>query len=178
MSTEGAYNRDENFVPITTNGLMLKKSATINGNNTTVSVPLFKVTGSVQILSLYGVVTTALSSNITAAHWRTNDQTANVAISLATGTTLSSFAAGSLLARRSLVSVALSGSNASAAAVVDPVAATAPGFFMPFIVVQKTGNILTTIDFRYTTTNTPASGAIDFYIGWIPLTPDAKLELV
>lgn len=177
MSTEGAFKRDQNFVPITVNGLSLKKTATINASNTTASVSLFNVTGNVQVLSLYGVVKTALSSNITAAHWRTWDQTAAVAISQATGTTLSNFTAGSMLTRRSLNTVALVGTNASAAAVVDPVAATAAVAFMPFIVVQKTGNVLTTVEFRYTTTNTPASGEIEFYLGWIPLTENSKVEV-
>lgn len=175
MAVNGAFRRDENFVPITVNGLSTSKSITLSASNTTAAVPIFNVTGDVQVLALYGVVTTALGSNITAAHWRTNDQTAQVAISLATGTTLSSFTAGSLLSRRSLVSVALVGTNANAAAVVDPVAATAPGFFMPFTVVQKTGNVTTDIEFVYTTTNTPTSGAITFYIGWVPLSVDGNV---
>jgi len=175
MAVSGAFRRDENFVPITVNGLTACKSITLSASNTTAAVPLFTVTGDVQVLSLYGVVTTALGSNITAAYWRANDQTAQAAISLATGTTLSSFTAGSLLTRRSLVSVALVGTNANAGAVVDPVAATAPGLFMPFAVVQKTGGITTDIEFVYTTTNTPTSGAIEFFIGWVPLSANGVI---
>lgn len=175
MAEQGAFKRDENFIPITENGLTASKSITLSASNTTAAVPIFNVVGDVQILALYGVVTTALGSNITAAHWRTNDQTAQVAISLATGTTLSSFTAGSLLTRRSLMSVALVGTNANAAAVVDPVGATAPGLFMPFAIVQKTGNVTTDIEFVYTTTNTPTSGAIQFFIGWVPLSANASV---
>jgi hypothetical protein len=178
MSTDGIFPRDQNFVPITENGAIVSKVATLTASNTTASVPLFKVTGSVQVLALYGIVTTALSSNVTATHWRTDDQTAQVAISAAAGPTISSFSVGSQLTRRSLVSTALIGTSAAAAAVIDPVAATAPGFFMPFVVVQKTNGVLTTIDFRYTTTNTPASGEITFYAGWVPLTPGSNLETV
>lgn len=178
MAVSGAYQRDQNFVPITTNGLIVSKAITLSASNTTANVPIFTVTGDVQVLSLYGVVTTALGSNVTAAYWRVNDQTAQTAISLATGTTLSSFTVGSLLTRRSLVSVALVGTNANAAAVVDPVAATAPGYFMPFTIVQKTGNVLTQIEFVYTTTNTPTSGAITFYAGWVPLSDGANIVAV
>lgn len=173
--TNGAFDRDANYVPITLNGFQTKYSATLSANNTTASIALFSLTGAVEVLSLYGIVTTALSSNVTAAYWQLNDQTATPDISLATGTTLSSFQVGSIMTRRSLVSVAMTGINASAGFVQDPVAATAPGVFMPFNIVQKTGGILTTVDFVYTTTNTPASGVIDFYIGWIPLTETSSI---
>lgn len=178
MSAQGAYPRDENFVPITNNGLLEVKEITLSASNTTAAVPLFTVVGSVQVLALYGVVTTALSSNITAAYWRQNDGTAQQAISLATGTTLSSFAVGSTIVRRSLVSVALAGTSTATGTVTDPIAATAPGSFMPFILAQKTGGVTTNVEFVYTTTNTPASGAIKFYIGWVPLTPESSLSPV
>ena len=156
-------------------GTQATKSHTLVGNNATVAVPLFRVTGSVKVIALYGVVTTALGSAVTAAHWRTNDQTATLPISAAAGTTLSNFVAGSVLTRKSLVSVALTGDNASAAKVIDPVAATAPDIFMPFNVVQKTGAVQTDIEFVYTTTNTPTSGAITFYVMYAPLTATSTL---
>lgn len=154
------------------------KSITLSGNNTTVATPIFRITGAVRIRALYGIVTTALGSNITAAHWRSNDQTATLPISAAAGTTLSSFAAGSLITRKSLVSVALTGDNASAAKVVDPVAATATDVAMPFVVVQKTGSVQTDIEFVYTTTNTPTSGAIKFYCIFEPITEDGDVRAV
>jgi hypothetical protein len=154
------------------------KSQTLSGNNTTVATPIFRITGSVRIKKLYAVVETALGSNVTAAHWRTNDQTATLPISAAAGTTLSSFAVGSVLTRKSLVSVALTGDNASAAKVIDPVAATAPDVFMPFNVVQKTGAVQTDIEFVYTTTNTPTSGVIKHYVEFEPLTADSDLVAV
>ena len=154
------------------------KDQTLSGNNTTVSTPLFRVTGTVQVTQLYAIVTTALGSNITAAYWRINDQTAQIAISLATGTTLSSFTAGSTLTRTSLVSVALKGDNASAAKVIDPVAATAANICMPFQVVQKTAGVQTDIEFTYTTTNTPTSGVIRHFVEWQPLSDGATLVAV
>lgn len=154
------------------------KDQTLSGSNTTVSTPLFRVTGTVQITQLYAVVTTVLGSNVTAAYWRTNDQTATLPISAAAGTTLSSFAVGSTLTRKSLVSVALTGDNASAAKVIDPVAATAPAICMPFQVVQKTAGVQTDIEFTYTTTNTPTSGVIRHFVEWQPISTGSTLVAV
>ncbi len=173
-----SFPRDANWVPVTYYGFSSNKVQTLSGNNTTVATPLFRVTGSVIVRALYGIVTTALGSNITAAHWRTNDQTATLPISAAAGTTLSSFTAGSMLTRKSIVSVALTGDNSSAAKVVDPVAATATDVFMPFEVVQKTGGISTDIEFVYTTTNTPTSGVIVHYLGWLPLTSSSSVTVL
>lgn len=151
------------------------KIQTLSGNNTTVSTPLFRVTGTVNVDSLFGIVTTVLGSNVTAAFWRFNDQTAQVAISLATGTALSAAPVGSLLIRRSVVSVALVLSTAAAGAVTDPVAATAPDVFMPFVLTQKTGGINSDVEFTYTTTNTPTSGVIQHFIEWRPMSADGNL---
>lgn len=151
------------------------KDQTLSANNTTASTPLFRVTGSVYVKALYAVVTTALGSNVTAAFWRFNDQTAQVAISVATGTTLSSAPAGSLLARISLVSVALTLKSSAAGAVLDPVAATAPDSFMPFVLTQKAGGINSDIEFTYTTTNTPTSGVLTHFVEWRPLSADGNL---
>jgi len=154
------------------------KTQTLTGSNTTVSTPLFRVTGSVRITELYAVVTTVLGSNVTAAYWRTNDQTAQVAISLATGTTLSSLPAGSMLTRHSTVGVALKADSSAAAKVIDPVAATAPAIHMPFEVVQKTGGVQTDIEFTYSTTNTPTSGVIQHFVEWQPLSEGSTLVAV
>ena len=173
-----AFSRDANRVPITAFGFKSQTNQTLSGSNTTVATALFRVTGSVYFYALYGIVTTALGSNITAAYWRTNDQTAKVDISLATGTTLSSFAAGSFLTRKSIASVALTGDNASAAKVTDPVAATAPNVFMPFLVTQKTGSVNTDIEFVYTTTNTPTSGVIQHTVQWLPLSDNGAVTVL
>lgn len=175
-AVDGFIRRDANGYPLNGGGVLIEKASTLSANNTTASNKLFKVTGAVRILSLYGIVEVVLSSNITAAHWRTDDQAAQVVISAASGTALSSFAVGSKITRHSVASVALKGDNASAAKVVDPVAATAPSVEMPFDVIQKTGGVLTEIEFRYTTTNTPASGRIRFFLEYAPLTPDSRVD--
>lgn len=175
MNSPYTFGRDGNRVPITQFGFSAQKEITLSANNTTANVALFTITGSVRVHSLQGVVTTVIGSNHTAAYWRLNDQTAQPAISLATGTTVSSAAVGSLLLRNSVAAVALTLDNASAGRVRDPVAATAPDVAMPFDVVQKTAGVLTQIEYVYTTTNTPTSGAIKFTANWLPLSDDGAL---
>jgi len=174
---DSSFWRDENRVPFTESFISVK-SLTTNANNATSANPLFRVTGSVEVRALFGIVTTTLGSNQTAAHWRSNDQTATLPISLATGTTVSSLGVGSLLTRKSLVTVALTADNSTAAKVTDPVAATAPSVFMPFVVTQKVGGVNTDIEYVYTTNQTPTTGAIDFYIRWVPLTPNSKVTVL
>lgn len=154
------------------------KSVTLVGNNAAgIQVPLFTVTGNVKVNKLYGVVTTTLGSNQTAAYWQLNDGAATPDITLATGTTISNAGVGSIIARRSLVSVALVLANSTASVVTDPVAATAPDSFMPFIITSKV-SATTTIEFVYSTTNTPTSGAIDFYVEYTPLEPNGSITAI
>jgi hypothetical protein len=175
MSTIQSFNRDANRVPITRNGLLVSKAVTFTANGTVAKI-LFHVTGNVQVIALYGIVTTAIGSNHTAAHWRLNDQTITTqVISAAAGTTISSLAAGTQLSRIGIVSSALTVSTAATGLVVDPVAATAPDFFMPFCIVQKTGSIQTDIEYVYTTNNT-SLGAMTFYCGFIPLSEGSTVD--
>jgi hypothetical protein len=170
----GIFKRDKNFVPIADDGVTVSKSVTLTANNTTASEVLFTITGSVEVRALYGVVTTAIGANHTAAHWRLNDQTAQPVISLVTGSTLSAAPVGSIVTRRSLVSVAPVVLSSAAGVVSDPVAATAPAYFMPFVLVKKTG-ALTQVEYRYTTTDAPTTGAMKFSMRWIPLSDDADV---
>ncbi len=153
--------------------IRLYKDSTLSASNTTASNILWTVTGAVEIIKLGGVITTALSSNITAAHFRLDDQTAQPAITVATGSTLSSLTAGSLIFKSGLAAVTYTTIDNSAGR-VNHGAAIADNMHCPFIVTKKTGAV-TTIDFRYTTTNTPASGVIQFYVEYINLSSDGQL---
>lgn len=174
----GIFSRDANRVPMVAYGYKVQKSQTLAANNTTANTALFAVTGAVNIRMLFGEVTTVLGSNITAAYYQIDDQTATPDISLASGTTLSAAAVGSIITRNSVAGVAITLDDASAGRVRDPVAATAPDTFMPFNVIQKTGSVLTTINFVYTTTNTPTSGVIRHNIGWYPLSDNGNVAAV
>lgn len=147
---------------------------TTNASNTTASITLFTVTGSVKVLDIYGVVTTVLSNNHTAAHWRLNDGTNTPAITLATGTTLSSANVGSLIEKKGLVAAALV-LNQSDQCRVSEHATSGLNPDTPFDIVAKNG-ATTTIEYRYTTTNTPATGAIQFFVEWVPLSADGAIS--
>jgi hypothetical protein len=172
-TTTAAFGRDANFIPITTDGLTVSTTLTTNANNTTVNPPIFTVAGTVEIRALWGVVTTDLSSAHTVAYWRLNDQTAQPAITLATGTTLSSVAAGSTIVKNGLAAAALTLINNSAGRVNEPTTLETT-FFSPFIVVKKTA-ALTQIEYVYTTTNAPATGAIQFFVRFLPISSDGNI---
>jgi len=145
----------------------------MSANNTTANVPLFRITGSVEIRGIWGVVTTALGSNHTAAYWRLNDQTAQVNITLNTGTTLSAIAAGSTIVKKGLATAALVLLDNAAGRVSEPTTLETP-FFSPFVMMKKTA-ANTDIEYTYTTTNTPTSGVIQFFVRWLPLSTDAAV---
>lgn len=163
------------ILPQSTGGTqVVTKTHTLVGNNTTVNVPIFTLTSVVEVTRIWGIVTTALGSNITAAYLRLNDQTAQSDITLATGTTLSNFTAGSIIRKTAISSSAINAQNASAEKVSD-----ASNFnFATSILVQKTAGVLTQIEFVYTTTNTPTSGVIQFFAEWRPISSDGNLIAV
>lgn len=150
------------------------KDMTLNVNNTTGSIATFTVTGAVRIVEFWGEVTTVLSSNVTAAHIRLNDQTATVDLSLNTGVTLNSAPVGSIISRSGLVASALTLQSNAAGAFIDA-ASAGNDVYTPFVVVKKTG-ATTTIDFRYTTTNAPSSGVIRWYAVYESISADGALS--
>jgi len=151
------------------------KAQTLTGSNETVATALFRVTGTVRVTELYAVVTTVLGSNVTAAYYRLNDQTAQVDITLSTGTTLSSIAVGSTIVRRALATAAVSVYNASAGRISDTSGGAGTQVMQSFIAVQKTAGVNTDIEFVYSTTNTPTSGVIQHFVEWQPLSDGATL---
>lgn len=170
----GAQLRDDNDSPVALAALVLSNSKTLSGNNTTVATPIFHVTGTVQVLALYGVITTALGANVTAAAWRLNDQTAQVNITLNTGTDISAAVVGSSLLKKGLAAAALTFNNASAGRVTEPTTLETV-YFSPFVASQKTAGVTTDIEFVYATTDTPTSGAIQFFVQYLPVGSGSKV---
>ncbi len=156
-------------------GFFFRKSTskTLAGSNTTTAVPIFRLTGIVRVLKLYGVVTTVLGTNNTAAYFRLNDQTAQEDITLNTGVTLSNAAAGSLIIKKGLAGAAAILSNATAGHVLEPTTLETvyPG---EFVMVKKPA-ANTDIEFVYTTTQTPTTGAIQFFAEYQALSADGSL---
>lgn len=170
----GSQLRDDNDSPISGVGIVISNSKTLAGNNTTVAVPIFHVTGTVQVIGIWGVVTTVLGANNTAAYWRLNDQTAQVSITLSTGTTLTGAVAGCTIVKKGLAAAALTLLDAAAGRVSEPTTLET-SYFSPFVAMQKTGGVQTDIEFVYTTTDTPTSGVITFYVQYLPVGSGSKL---
>lgn len=168
-----SFWRDGNFVPITTDGLTVSTTLTTNGSNNTFNPGIFTITGAVEVRALWGVVTTDLSSNHTAASWRLNDQTSQIYITAVGGTTLSSIKAGSLITKPGVVATALTKLDNVAGVLVEA-AALETMYFTPFVAVKKTA-ALTQIEYRYITTNTPATGAIQFFVRFLPISVDGDI---
>jgi|SRR5665213_2124451 len=169
-----AFARDQNRIPIMQNGLASTDTQTLVGNNTTVTVPIFGITGTVLVNALYGVVTTVLGANNTAAYFRLNDAAAQSSITASSGTALSAAAVGSMLVKKDLASAALTLLTSAQERVSEPTTLETL-YFSPFLVQQKTAGVATNIEFVYTTTDTPTSGVIQFYLGWIPLTSTSSV---
>ncbi len=176
LVAQGAMLRDDNDSPVLGTGLTISNSKTLVGNNTTVAVPIFTVTGSVQVLALWGNVTTVLGANNTAAYWRLNDSSNQSDITLSTGTTLSGVAAGSIIVKKDVASAALTLLNNSQERVSEPTTLETL-YFSPFVAVAKTA-VKTNIEFVYSTTDTPTSGVINFYVQYIPLGQGSKITTV
>lgn len=173
MIVSGSFFRDANYVPITVDGVVSQKSQTLSGSNATVATPLFRITGSIEVRAIWGVITTDLGANNTAAFYRANDQTAQPAITLATGTTLSAKKAGSVIAKTGLAGAAVVLLDNAAGVVSEPSVINQP-FFTPFVITKKTA-ANTDIEFVYTTTDTPTSGVIQHFIRWLPISADANV---
>lgn len=170
----GSQLRDDNDSPVSGSGLVISNSKTLIGSNTTVAVPIFHITGSVQILGIWGNVTTALGATVTATYWRLNDQTAQVNITLNTGTDISAAVVGGTIVKKGLAAAALTFLDAAAGRVSEPTTLETT-YFSPFVAVQKTGGITTDIEFIYSTTDTPTSGIIKFYVAYLPIGSGSKV---
>lgn len=150
-----------------------EKDHTLVGDNATVVVPIFTLTGAVMLTRLWGVVTTDIGANHTAASWRLNDQTAQVYLTAVGGTTLSAIKAGSVIMKDKLVAVALTKLD-NAAGVVSETATAGIPIFSPVQLVKKTAAV-TQIEYRYATTDAPTTGAIRFYASYYPISSDGAL---
>lgn len=173
-SAQGQALIDRNQRTIAVDGVTGFTSKTFTGNNTTVATPIFGITGSVEVRAIWGVVTTVIGANHTASAWRINDQSANPDITLSTGTDISAAAVGSIIVKKGLAAAALTASTSASGRVTEPTTLETT-YFSPFVVVQKTAGVATNIEYVYATTDTPTSGAMQFFVRWLPLSAGAKL---
>jgi hypothetical protein len=167
MPITESFPRDANNVPITTDGLISTDPQTLIGNNTTVVVPIFTITGAIEVRGIWGVVTTVIGVNHTASAFRLNDATNQSNITLNTGTDISAANVGSLIVKKGLATAAVTLIKADQERVSEPTTLETP-FFSPFVVVAKNG-ATTNIEYVYATTDAPTTGAIKFSLRWLPL---------
>ena len=158
-----------------TNNTTATNTKVLTASNTTANVPIFSVTGTVEILGLYGVVSTTIGVNHTAGLFRLNDQTAQVAIT-ASGVTLSGLAVGTTFVKKGLAAAAAALLDNAAGRVSEPTTLET-SYFSPFVAMKKTGAV-TNIEYEYATTDTPTTGAITFFVNWIPLSSDGAVTAV
>ena len=172
-----SFSRDANGVPITFNGITLPSNPqTLTGTsaNSPIITPIFGITGTVLVTGIYGVVTTVLGANHTTAYWRLNDQTAQVSITASSGTTLSTLGVGTTIVKKGLAAAALTALDSAAGRISEPTTLETL-YFSPFVAMQKTGGVATNIEYVYSTTDTPTSGAITFYITFVPVSPNGTI---
>ena len=160
--------------PNSTNNLYLAtKSQTLSANATTAATAIFGITGTVEITRLWAVVTTVFGANHTAAAYRLNDQTAQVDITLVTGTALSAAAVGTSIHKTALAAGAVTALTSAAGRVGEPTAAETT-YYSPFVVVKKSG-AATNIEYVYATTDAPTSGVLQHFVEWRPISADGVL---
>jgi hypothetical protein len=172
-TSASSFWRDANRIPITQNGLLVTKSYTFISTGTLV-IPLFSVTGTVQLLSLYGIVTTALAANHRVGAFRLNDQTAQVQITSATGPTMDSAPIGSMIIADVLAATAATFKSSAAGAVFQP-ATAGINPFSGSILTQKDGGIETDIEYRFTSSTNPTTGAMQFFCGFVPISSGGNI---
>ncbi len=161
-------------IPLPGSLQLAQTTKTTNANNTTASILCFRVTGTVRVTKLYGVVTTVIGANHTAGFFRLNDQTAQPAITLAAGITLSAAPVGTFFGKFGLVTAIALLSTSAAGRIIEPTALETLEY-TEFQAIQKTGGVQTDIEYRYSTTDAPASGAIQFFAEWQQVSGDGLL---
>lgn len=161
------------FQPNAESAILASNSKTLSANNTTANVGLWSWTGSIRVFKLYGIVTTVLGANQTACYWNVYDQSTRTALTAAAGTTISAAGVGGMIAKLGLKATALNYANSSGIVIVEPTTLETLTF-EDFSLVANNG-ATSEIDFTYTTTDAPTSGAIQFFLEWMPLSSGAKV---
>lgn len=141
-------------------GETVSKVITLTANGGSESLDCFTVTGCVEILKLYGQITTADTlTNLTGAYFNMWDGTLATAITKNDGV-LSGMAIGTTFLKNAAASVTMGIADNATGAIVEP--ASDKKAFAPFAAIKKTG-ATTTIRFTYTTTDAPIAATMTIY---------------
>ncbi|MFA7070397.1 MAG: hypothetical protein WC144_06110 [Sulfurimonas sp.] len=145
---------------------------TLSANAGDEDLALFTVIGSVDILAIYGVVTSGLGAGLTVAYFNLWDGASEVEITDNVGADISSLPAGSVISKLDVATAVVDVVDATNGAVSED--ATYKQFRKEFNVTAKAG-ATTTIRFTYTAAGV-ASGVIQFFCEYIPRSQGAKLS--
>ncbi len=170
------FRRDANSVPITTDGLTVTDSQTFSGTGTVVT-PIFTITGTVEVRGIWGVVTTAIGVNHTASAFRLNDAANQSDITLSTGTAISAAPVGSVIYKKGLAAAAITLLSSSQERVSEPTTLETL-YDSPCLLTAKTGTATTQVEYVYATTDNPTTGAMQFFIRWLPVSADGNVTAV
>jgi len=156
-------------------GLLASKVITLSANNTTASVNIFQLTGSVKIKKLFAFITTKTTlANLTVGSFDLYDSTAVVQLTKADGV-LSGCAIGTLVAKIDDNAVTWGINNNVTGCVMEN--AAYQDLFSMCTVTQKTA-ANTYVRFTYTTTDAPIAATMTVYCEYIPLEPNSTLVAV
>lgn len=137
------------------------------------SYNLFSTTGTVEILSIYGVVETTLSADSGRFCLDIHDGTRSHAITLADGPAMRDVVAGSLIVKSGPATGVLVLADATGAVVIENSDFRHPRTSTILVAKPSADNFI-----RLTSTGTNTSGAVRWYVSWKPLSTDGLLEVV
>lgn len=151
----------------------VSKTITFDESAGTWDKNLFVLTGVIAVYFMFGRVTQNLGSNHTAAQLQLYDGTTTVQVSSAAGLNASSYFAGAHVLRIFAATSALFGFSANSAPI---------GCIVPTAAHKSQESALAANDaattylrYRFSTTNNPTTGAMEWTAYWYPLSPDGNL---
>ncbi len=141
-------------------GDQIMKSITLSASGGTESINIFSLTGSVEVLKLYGEVTNADTlANLTAGNFNLWDGAVPIALTKNTGV-LSGVGVGSLFLKNAVAANNWAVADNATGVLTEPAAGVKA--FTPFVVTQKTG-VATYIRMTYTTTDAPIDAIVKIF---------------
>ena len=132
---------------------------------------LFRITGVVEIETIWADVETVISSNLTAFHLELWDGAVSTDITKNDGV-ISALPVGSFVVKEDKAGSTIGIASAATGTVLDEVDAKKEAFRC----VQKVGGVTTLIRASGTSTDAPPSGALHWHIKWHPLSEDGFVE--
>lgn len=142
-------------------GHEVSKVITLIGDSNTTNYNCFQLTGSVEIIKIYGqITTTSTFANATACHFNLVSDGADVDITKNDGV-LSGLAIGSIFVKNAVAATTMAIATNADVALTEPAAGVKA--FTPFIITQKTGTS-SYIRFTYTTSDSPTVATLTIYV--------------